>query len=97
MGAGFPLMRRKVPPNRWYGIRLRSTLADERLWYAVNARSGRDLLVVGTTVVFLALGTPLVFPHWWPEGRALVVAIVLIVGLAAVTVRGSRYAKSLLI
>ena len=95
VGAGLPLMRRRVPPNRWYGVRLSSTLADERMWYAVNERSGRDLLILGTTVVFLALGAPFVLPRWWPELRALLVAFVLIVGLAAVTGRAIRHIKQL--
>jgi hypothetical protein len=95
VGAGVPLMRRIVPPNRWYGVRLRSTLADERIWYAVNERSGRDLIFVGLTVVFVTLGVPLVLPHWSPELRALVVAIVLVVGLVAVTGRAVRHIKHL--
>ncbi len=95
IGAGIPLMRRRVPPNRWYGIRLPSTLADERTWYAVNERSGRDLLVVGAMVVFLAVTAPLALPHWPPELHALLVAFVLILGLAAVTGRAIRYIKRL--
>src|SRR5437868_14383031 len=83
--AGLPLMRRRVPPNRWYGVRVPATLADERMWYAVNERSGRDLLVVGTTVAVVALVAPVVLPRWWPELRALVVAFVLVIGLMTVT------------
>lgn len=95
IGAGLPLMRRRVPPNRWYGVRLPSTLGDERTWYSVNERSGRDLVVVGTAVVFLALSAPVVLPRWAPEFRTLLVAFVLIVGLAAVTGRAIRHAKRL--
>ena len=90
IAAGVPLMRRIVPPNRWYGVRLRSTLADERLWYAVNERSGRDMIVVGFTVVVAAFGVPVALPHWSPELCVLVVAIVLVVGLVAVTARAVR-------
>jgi uncharacterized membrane protein len=93
VGAGIPLLRRRVPPNRWYGIRTPSTLADERTWYAVNERSGRDLLIVGTAVVVVALGAPLMLPRWRPEWRALLVAIVLIAGLATMTSRAIRHAN----
>ena len=93
IGAGLPLMRRRVPPNRLYGVRFPSTLADERVWYSVNERSGRDLLVVGVTVVLVALAAPLALPRWPAELRALLVALVLVVGLAAVTVRAIRYVK----
>jgi len=95
IGAGLPLMRRRVPPNRWYGIRFRSTRADERTWYSVNERSGRDLLVVGATVVLFALAAPLALPRWPAELRALLVAFVLIVGLATVTGRAIGYVKHL--
>jgi hypothetical protein len=95
VAAGVPLTRRIVPPNRWYGVRLRSTLADERIWYAVNERSGRDLIVLGITVVLVAFGVPLVLPDWSPELRVLVVAIVLVIGLVAVTGRAVRHIKHL--
>ena len=95
VGVGIPLMGRMVPPNRWYGVRLRPTLADERIWYAVNERSGRDLIALGIAVVFVGLGVPLVLPHWSPELRVLVVAIVLVVGLAAITSRALQHAKHL--
>jgi uncharacterized membrane protein len=91
--AGLPLMLRRVPPNRWYGIRLPATLADERLWYAVNERSGRDLLVVGATVALLAVGAPYLLSGWWPELRALPVAVALIVGLVLVTRRATRHVE----
>lgn len=65
------------------------------MWYAVNERSGRDLLVVGITIVVLALGAPVVFPHWRPELRALLIAFVLIVGLATVTGRAIRHTRRL--
>jgi uncharacterized membrane protein len=88
-------MRRRVPPNRWYGIRLPSTVGDERVWYAVNGRSGRDLFILGATVTVLGLGAPLMLPRWNPAFRALLVAFVLIVGLAAITGRAVRHAKHL--
>ena len=30
---GWPLARRRVPPNRWYGVRLRATLSSPAVWY----------------------------------------------------------------
>jgi uncharacterized membrane protein len=95
VAAGVPLMHRRVPPNRWYGIRFPSTLADERTWYAVNARSGRDLLILGVAITLLSLGAPLVLPRWQPELRALPVAFALIIGLAVITVRAVRHARQM--
>ena len=50
-----PLIRRKVPPNGWYGFRTPSTLKDPDIWYAVNARFGAWLLVAGIVEMFAAL------------------------------------------
>lgn len=86
-----PLAQRRVPPNRWYGIRLPSTLADEGVWYAANARAGRDMIVVGTVVTLLALAAPLALPHWPPDLRTLFVAVVLVVGSMIATVRAVRH------
>lgn len=49
-----PLIRRTVPPNRWYGLRVAATFADEWVWYEANARSGRDLLVLGAALIVTA-------------------------------------------
>jgi hypothetical protein len=48
-----PLIARKVPRNRIYGFRTRTTLSAETLWLEVNAYFGRRLLVAS---VFSALG-----------------------------------------
>jgi uncharacterized membrane protein len=50
-----PLIRRKVPPNGWYGLRVDATFADEWVWYEANARSGRDLFVLGTSQFLIAV------------------------------------------
>jgi uncharacterized membrane protein len=89
-----PLRLRRVPPNRFYGVRTRATFADENTWYDVNARSGQDLLVAGVVslagiFVIDALGA-----RWAPELRALASAIVLIVTLAVVSVRATRFGPS---
>jgi SdpI/YhfL family protein len=44
---GWPLARRRVPPNRWYGVRLRATLSSPAVWYEVNAICGDDLVRLG--------------------------------------------------
>lgn len=54
-----PLMLRRVGPNGWYGLRVRATFADESVWYDANAMCGRDMLIVGTVQLALALFTPL--------------------------------------
>jgi len=74
-----PLWGRRVPPNRFYGVRTRTTLSDPAAWYEVNARSGRDLAIG-------ALGSA-----WPAELRTLALAVALIVALVWVSVRVARW------
>ena len=59
IALAIPLMLRRVKPNGWYGLRVKATFADESVWYDANALSGRDMLIVGTVQLALALFTPL--------------------------------------
>jgi hypothetical protein len=82
-----PLWFRRVPPNALYGVRTRATLADETLWYDVNASCGRDLAVAS---VLFTLGTWVIDARgatWVPELRNLAIAGLLIVSLAWVSLR----------
>ena len=36
IAVSIPLILGRVPPNRWYGFRVRRTLEDEHVWYAAN-------------------------------------------------------------
>jgi uncharacterized membrane protein len=73
--AGIPLSLRRIPPNRLYGLRIPSTLQDEHVWYEANAKTGRDLIVVGALQVVLAL-----LLGWLPgldeDGYALLNAVI---------------------
>ena len=60
---GVPLAMGRVPPNPLYGFRTPATQADPRLWYAVNARTGQDLVGAG---LLLGIGAWLA-PRLLPE------------------------------
>ena len=82
-----PLWMRLVSPNVLYGVRTRATMADETLWYDVNAACGRDLAVAGALVTF---GTWVIDAHsaaWVPELRNLAIAALLVVSLGWVSLR----------
>src|SRR5205823_5291492 len=53
-----PLMRKRIAPNALYGLRVPATFADEWVWYEANARSGRDLLCLGLTLLVMAIAIP---------------------------------------
>ena len=46
-GLSVPLILQKIPPNGLYGLRVRSTMENPRVWYKVNTYAGKRLLVVG--------------------------------------------------
>src|SRR4051812_17132141 len=55
---GWPLAVRRVRPNRWYGLRVPATFADEQVWYGANAAVGRDMVVLGGIVAIVAFELP---------------------------------------
>lgn len=59
VGLAIPMIRRQVPPNALYGLRVPATFADEDVWYEANRRSGWDLLWLGAALTILALLLPL--------------------------------------
>lgn len=86
-----PLWLRRIPPNRFYGVRTRETLADEALWYEVNARSGRDLALAAALFMVGALVIDRIGAAWVPEFRMLASAALLIAALAWVSVRATQW------
>ena len=61
IGLAIPLIRRRVKPNGLYGLRVPATFADEWVWYEANARSGRDLAILGAMQIAIAV-SPLLLP-----------------------------------
>ena len=55
---GWPMATRRVRPNRWYGLRVPATFADEQVWYDANAVAGRDMMVLGALVGLVGLALP---------------------------------------
>jgi uncharacterized membrane protein len=95
VGIGWPLARRRVGPNRWYGLRVPATFADVRVWYEANAVAGRDLIALGVLLMVLALTLPTVAGVRGPAFAA-VEAGVAAIGSLVMTVRGWRLANRLL-
>jgi uncharacterized membrane protein len=93
IGLGWPLARRRIKPNRWYGLRVTATFADERVWYAANAVAGRDMMLVGAAVGAAALLLPMLGLR--DNFVAVACAAILTVGSLAATLRGWRLANRL--
>ncbi len=92
VGLGWPLYKQKVKPNSLYGLRVGETMEDERVWYAANAYSGRDFIVLGALGSALAVG---LWPVFGADGEAygLVNALFMTVGALVVCARGMRAAR----
>jgi uncharacterized membrane protein len=95
VGISLPLIRRRVPPNQIYGLRVPATFADEWVWYEANARSGRDFFALGIVVMVVAVVLPFVV-RIGESAYTLAMAGVLLVGTLASAVRGWRTANRLL-
>jgi len=93
IAMAIPLIRRRVPPNAAYGLRVPATFADEWVWYEANARSGRDLLALGVVSMALALAIPIL---GFSIAAYLAWAAVLFAGAIATCVLGWLRANRLL-
>lgn len=94
VGLAVPLIRRRVKPNALYGLRVPSTLTDEWVWYEANARSGRDLLMIGLIQTAIALLLPFV-PGVTEEIYGLVCVSFLVLGALWSCILGWRRANRL--
>lgn len=56
IALSLPLILRKVPPNNWYGVRVKKTLENEDVWYEANACFGKDFLIASLTVLLACIG-----------------------------------------
>ena len=50
-GLAIPLVIRKVPMNRVYGVRIAKAFASDRDWYEINAYAGKLLLGYGLFLI----------------------------------------------
>ena len=94
IALGWPLAKRRVPPNRWYGLRIPATFADARVWYEANGVVGRDMMLVGASVGAAGLLLPPAGAH--DNLTAVICAAILTVGALLGTLRGWRLANRLL-
>ena len=61
--ASIPLVLAVVPRNRFYGVRTRRTLADDRVWYAANRCGGWLFLAASTVYLTFSIIWPMTGPR----------------------------------
>lgn len=92
-GLGLPLVLRKVPPNRYFGVRMPATIADPRVWYEVNAQSGRHMVGLGVALLVMDLYLAGIVG---PVVQLSCCAGVLLVGVVGISVAAYRRSNGLL-
>ncbi len=53
---GLPLARRKIPMNRWFGVRIPKTSTSTGLWYDINAYAGRQFILCSIPIALAGMG-----------------------------------------
>jgi uncharacterized membrane protein len=94
IALAIPLILGRVPPNTWYGFRIRLTLSDPEIWYPANRHGGWLLLIVGLVTIAAALLLPLV-PGMRGEAYGLWVSAIMVAGVLVCLVLSVRQARVL--
>jgi uncharacterized membrane protein len=67
--VSIPLVIGWIPRNRFYGVRTRKTLSDERVWYSANKFGGWLFITSGLIylliAVFVPYSTDSASLYWW--------------------------------
>jgi uncharacterized membrane protein len=81
-----PFLWGLVPRNRFYGFRVPATLRDDQVWYTMNRRVARQMIVVGFPLAFAAA----LFDYAGQDTRVArgLLTVATIVTLATITIRG---------
>lgn len=87
-----PLVLRKVPMNRSYGIRIRAAFESEQRWYDINAYGGRQMAIWSWLLILAGVIGFFVSPvHFDFYVCASLVAAILVIGIPLILIiRWSR-------
>ena len=91
IGVCWPLARRKVKPNRWYGIRIPEAFKSDARWYEINEYGGR-LMIRWALVVAMMAGIGLVLPRPYWLAYVFCALAIMLAGLGIVVALILRYA-----
>jgi hypothetical protein len=94
IGLSIPLIHREVPPNPWYGFRVRRTLEDPEIWYPANAYTGWCMLQLGTAIMIAAVVAYFV-PGLDEAWYASTIGVIAVMGVIAGLVQSFRYLRKL--
>ena len=95
IGLSIPLILEKVPPNPWYGFRVKKTFSSEEIWYKANRYLGRDLLVAGLILVISVLMLSMFAGRLSNYTIIWICVALVIIPLLIVVIRGFLYLNKL--
>ncbi len=90
-----PLILGKVPPNTWYGFRIRLTLDYPKIWYPANRRAGWLLLIVGVVNIVAAVLLLVLVPRLTEDAYGLWMSAIMLASLLPCLILSVRYARHL--
>ena len=85
-----PLVLKRVPPNRIYGVRTSKTLSDREIWFRVNRVAGLALIMAVSATLCLYLLEPEL-----ASGRSFLGVLALIVPVISALAVAGAYARRL--
>jgi hypothetical protein len=92
IALAIPLIRKRIPMNRWYGVRLPQSFTSDANWYAINCLGGKCLAVGGALTVLVGI-VALILPPRSEFGADLYVlapAVICLLVLIPVVRQASR-------
>lgn len=88
-----PLIWRKVPMNRFYGVRIRDAFTSKERWYDINAHGGR-LLARWSLVIIVAGVAGFFVPPPYFRSYAWIADAIVLVSLLVPLIQVLRWAKA---
>lgn len=86
-GLSIPLMKGRIPPNWWYGLRTPATVHDTSLWYPANRFAGRQLFLAAAFQAVAAIALMVLRDRLTPGSAAAIALTVLLVTVVVFVVR----------
>lgn len=86
-GLSIPLIKGRIPPNWWYGLRTSATVHDTSLWYPANRFAGRQLLLASAWQAAAAIALGALRDRLTPGSAAVIALTVLLVTVVVFVAR----------
>jgi uncharacterized membrane protein len=94
IAVALPLIHRQIPPNRWYGVRIRAAFRSEEAWYRINQHGGKSFRAMGVAIIMAGGLVWALLPRDPQPGLIFAVAMLPAILLVPTMVHVYRYPRS---